>query len=690
MPSIKDLKNSQDTTVIDLTKPPVESNNTNNVVKQTGGGKTVVNMNGMFNSNINNGRHSVVEPKVKGQVRAAKSINNTSDSISIDMTGNSNGRRVAADLSSLPSKTPEEEAYAKEHFIDNPIDTIIGENKNSILDKYLVHKEQELINAYEQVKYNKELKELEDEAAITGDDSAVIDFINKKSDNNQIDQKSSKVIINDDDILSSLSSIEEKEEEEVNNNFVNESEDMEEGQDYLVHADDDDDVVANDLFEAIENKEVEPDEEVYDDSELDDDQLYPEDISLGDELAGKYDEPEGIQEEVKEPVIEEKKVVVENPNIDLEVTEVSNSSNDIIDNIDVSLEEEDAPEPVDDTENIIKKLQALATEKLKPVSKRLDISSFTVVKKPISNTSQFNINPVKAAKWVLMNQGATVIMREFTGAELERLREFTQDGNSVSSLTKRYRLIYDHIDSPKPAKFETWLKSTPFSDEDNYFFAVYIASFKGANYLPRDCSDQTSCKETWLTDDINIMDMVKFDSEEAKNKFTKIYQEEDSSVTKAGLYISEIVPLSNTVAVAFREPSIYTRIELSSLDQEFREKYQAILEFIPYIDSLYLINQEEGTLTPVGYKLFTDNNIRTTKSKIQQFAKVLSTLSIDEFGTIRPYVNSIAERTSGISYIFPECTCPKCGSKVNETSTTAEELLFTRYQLGALVNTSLN
>ena len=692
MATIKDLNNE---TIIDATKPPIEDEPSTNINK----GKTVVNLNGMFNSN-NNGNHTVVKPTVKGQQRAVQSIKeNNSDEISIDMTANS-GRRVAADLSSLPSQTPEEAAYAKEHFVDNPIDRIVGEGEDSILSKYLVHKEKELTDAYEQVKYNKELKELEEEAELTGDDSAVIDYMNKKADSNQNEITSSKVIVDDDDILSSLNT--DKEEEVVSDN--------------------------NEYIDDTEN---------YDDSELDDDQLYPEDVSLGDELAGKYDEngnykeendfpfpddendddPEDISkfekvsredpprfyynnnESIIKDEIEKVNIMnsinaekVENPDIDLEVVQSNSTSNDIIDNIDTSLEVEDEnlPEPVDESDDLLKKLQVLATEKLKPVSKRLDISSFTVVKKPISNTTQFNVNPVKAAKWVLMNQNATVLMREFTGAELERLREFTQDGNSVTSLTKRYRLIYDHIDSPKPEKFETWLKTTPFSDEDNYFFAIYIASFKGANYIPRDCSDQTTCKETWLTDDINIMDMVKFENNEAKDKFTKIYQEEDSSMTKAGLYVSEIVPLSDTVAVAFREPSIYTRIELSSLEQEFREKYRAILEFVPYIDSLYFINQAEGTLTPVGYKLFADNSIRTTKSKIQQFAKVLSTLSIDEFGTIRPYVNNIASRTNGLNYIYPECTCPKCGSVVPEVVTSAEELLFTRYQLGALVNTSLN
>ena len=669
MASINDLKN-QNETLIDLTKPPVQQSSESVVqgVVTSSKGKTVVNMNGMFEAPT--GHHSVIEPKVKGQQRAASAVRNNNDGINIDMT--SSNRRVVADLSSLPSRTPEEEAYAKDHFIDDPVKNML-EGEESILGKYLDYKEKELTDAYEQVKYNKELKELEDEAETTGDDSAVIDFLNKKADDNQVSSNSTKVVVNDDDILSSLNY--EKEEEKVSDQeYTDETYDatddvadsydknIEEGQDYLIGSDDDDEVMPNELFEAAENKEED----------------YPVEEKTDEEVLNNLNE------------IKVEKEVIENPDIDLEVTQVNNTGNAIINDIDVSLEEESAPEPVDDSEDIIKKLQALATERLKPVSKRLDISSFTVVKKPISNTAQFNINPVKAAKWVLMNQKATVLMREFTGAELERLREFTQDGNSISSLTKRYRLIYDHIDSPKPASFETWLKSTPFSDEDNYFFAIYIASFKGANYLPRDCSDQTSCKETWLTEDINIMDMVKFESNEAKDKFTKIYQEEDSGTTKSGLYISEIVPLSETVAVAFREPSIYTRIELSSLDTEFREKYASILEFIPYIDSLYLINQAEGTLTPVGYKLFADNNIRTTKSKIQQFAKVLSTLSIDEFGTIRPYINSIATRTNGISYIFPECTCPKCGAKVDEVSTTAEELLFTRYQLGALVNTSLN
>ena len=663
MASIKDLKNDQDALTIDATgnnSKTVKKEVVNNSKNNGGNGKTVVNLNGMFEQP--KGNHTNIEPSGSSQKRVQGGRVQESKDLVIDATGNNNKREVA-DLSGLPDMTPEEEAYAKEHYVDDPMERML-EGEESILGKYLDNKEAELTAGYEAVAHNRQREKLVEEAELTGDDSALIAF-----DNGEVSESEEKVtVVDDDDILSSLDSDDNEEEEEVMSNIEDEKieETVQEVEEENIDFD-------------MEDEDVASDDDSDVDSEVEDDVLNNlDDIST--------DEP--IEE-----VVEEKPKKVEKPDIDLEVTQVENTGNDIINDIDESLEveEEDTTEPEDDSAAILQKLKDLATERLKPVSKRLDISSFTVIKQPISSTKEFNINPVKAAKWVLMNQEATVMMKEFTGAELERLREFTQDGvNSVSSITKRYKLIYDHIDSPKPSSFETWLKTTPFSDEDNYFFAIYIASFKGANYIPRDCSDQDTCKETWLTEDVDIMDMVKFEDDDAKNKFKRIYQAEDSSMTKAGLYVTERVPLSNTVAVSFKEPSIYTRIELASLDAEFRDKYSAIMEYVPYIDSLYLINQEEGTLTPVGYKSFTNNNIKTTKSKIQQFAKVLSTLSIDEFGTIRPYVNEIATRTNGISYIIPECTCPKCGKVVEEVATTAEEMLFTRYQLGALVNTSLN
>ena len=108
---------------------------------------------------------------------------------------------------------------------------------------------------------------------------------------------------------------------------------------------------------------------------------------------------------------------------------------------------------------------------------------------------------------------------------------------------------------------------------------------------------------------------------------------------------------------------------------------------IPYIDSLYII---DGTsLIPVGYKIYADNVNKSIRSKIATYAKVLSTLTVDEFTPVRSYIAEIMNRGNDISYIYPSVTCPKCGKPTREIPASAEELVFIRYQLGALANTSL-
>lgn len=383
---------------------------------------------------------------------------------------------------------------------------------------------------------------------------------------------------------------------------------------------------------------------------------------------------------------------VETPDIDVQVTtldgEVGNTTND--DEEDGVENEADSEESADESEETLKHLQALATEKIKPISKTLDISSFTIAKKASTNSNLLKKPHQKASKWVLMDQEIVVFMKEFTGAELQALQEYTMNSRSLSALSSRYRMIYDHILSPKPDSFEAWLKVTPLADIDNYFFAIYIASYKGANYLPKDCKDP-KCKETYLTENIDIMSMVKFKSDEIKNKFMQLYHDETVVSNKNGIYISEVVPVSENLAVSFRSSSIYSLFEYSSLDDKFRDKCADIIEFIPYIDTIYTIDQVNQTLIPVGYKTYPENATKTVKSKIKKFAECLRTLTSDEFSLIKSYANEIRKKEdAGLSYVYPATTCPKCGKEDEEIAVRAEEAVFTRYQLGALVNTSLN
>ena len=340
-------------------------------------------------------------------------------------------------------------------------------------------------------------------------------------------------------------------------------------------------------------------------------------------------------------------------------------------------------------EAYLAKLKALATEKLKPAAKRLNLNSYTILRKPTSNLNFLKQNAVAVAKWVLPNQGSAVFMREYLGIELEQLRRFSEDTNSPTSLTRKFKSIYDHIESPKPATFEAWLKSTPFSDIDHYFFGVFIASYQGTNYIPYDCKND-KCKATFLTDDIKIMDMVKFKDDEAKAKFKSIYQNEDMSSTKEGIYVSEIVQISDRFAIAFKEPTLYNVIENNSIDNDFRRRYADIINMIPCIDTIYVIDSESLQLIPIGYKIYDNNATKTFKSKIQKYNSVFKSLTNDEFTLVQSYVSSVISRESFMTYQYPEVECPDCHTVVPAVDTDAESAVFTRYQLGALVNTTLS
>ena len=426
----------------------------------------------------------------------------------------------------------------------------------------------------------------------------------------------------------------------------------------------------------IDTESVADDFEVDMDKELDDE----EDVEEENIMAPKEVEEPKKKEEKKKPV------TISEDEIDIETSSVDNDTSDL------EVEDEDANQIQDtDDDETLKELRKIATETLKPAAQTLNIKSFTIAKKPSANLRLLKEreSKAKAAKWVLPAQNSIFVMKEFLGAELEELRSNSENAQSLIQFTRRYRMIYDHIVSAKPATFEAWTKVTPFADSDHYFFGAYIASFKGTNFMPMTCRNK-DCGKMSLSKDIPVLDMIKFENDEAKAKFLELYK--STRENPRSLYATEVIPLSNKVAISFKEASIYSLFEIASLDDNFKARHSSIIDYVPYIDSMYMIDAAQGQLIPVGYKVYPDNAVKTTKSKITMFAKVLNTLSIDEFGPVKAYVSDLITRrdNAGFRYILPEMACPHCGAKIDELNTSAEELLFTRYQLGALMNTSIN
>ena len=134
-------------------------------------------------------------------------------------------------------------------------------------------------------------------------------------------------------------------------------------------------------------------------------------------------------------------------------------------------------------------------------------------------------------------------------------------------------------------------------------------------------------------------------------------------------------------------PSIYSvYIEDRYLDNDFRTKYANAASIAPYIDNIYLIDQENSQLVPIGYKEYPNNKAKTAKSKIVKYDKIISSLEVDEINLIRAYMAKIIESENNVSYIVPAATCPHCGKEIAEVASSASQLVFQRNQLSLLVN----
>lgn len=352
------------------------------------------------------------------------------------------------------------------------------------------------------------------------------------------------------------------------------------------------------------------------------------------------------------------------------------------------LEEDIEETSTDDiNEERIKMLKEDSKKKIKPVAFG-NLTGFKVSKKPISITNAMQRSHLKnnrIADWVLPSTGRIISMREFKGTEIDLL--MSEPGrNKLNTIRQQYQLIYDHVVDPyKPDTVDAWAKLISIADVDHLYAAIYRASFEGKNFIPYDCPDNKVCKNSFLSDSIPFMDMVKFKNSEAETRFNKLINSVPNEKYKS--YETSILPISDVYALGFREPSIYDVVFVSAyLDDEFIKKYQDVIAIAPYIDGMYYINAEEMELRPVNVKEFPNDIVKSQKAKIITLSKIIKDLTSDQYNMLVLYVNETLKDTDGIEFIFPETHCPKCGRKIDEHTYSASQLLFLRHRLTVLVN----
>lgn len=382
------------------------------------------------------------------------------------------------------------------------------------------------------------------------------------------------------------------------------------------------------------------------------------------------------------------------PDTKSSIPEVSNTIPEFDDDMDKELEEiekeidEDTGVEGPTREERLEMLKKDIHEKITPIASKFDISGFSIVNKPVRVSNTIPVakaeSGAKVADWVLFSSAKRITMEGFLGSEIDTLASRT-GRNNVQGLREQYNLLYEHDRTPnKPGTLEEWLKSISVMDSDHLFAAAYRASFENTNFVPYDCPDG-KCGKSFLSESMPFMKMVKFDNDEAKQKFNTILNSDYT--TGDTRYVSEIIPISDIYAVSLREPSIYDAIiKPAYLDSDFYNKYESLVALSTYIDGIYYIDAAKKELRPIDFVRYPNNIGKTEKAKIVILKKVVQTLNSDQYNLIISYINAITKKRSGVSYIIPETNCPGCGAKIEEESTTAGNLLFLRHQLATLAN----
>ena len=344
-----------------------------------------------------------------------------------------------------------------------------------------------------------------------------------------------------------------------------------------------------------------------------------------------------------------------------------------------------------------KHLKSEILEKVINTSKKLDTTSFRISNKVVSISSAVTAVSGKKKEerygyWPMMFANRPFKASPLKGPEIALLSE-ADDSNSengVGITNQQIRIMYDHdANEYKPKTIEGWAKTIPFFDIESIFAALYVASLKGANYVPSICP-KTSCQYSWLNDAGDIKSLVKFANDEQKKKFEEVLH---TPITKENTesYESVINVINDKIAVGVKIPSIFTAIyEYGSLNAEFIRKYTSVISIMQYIDYIYIIDPETSSFNPVGWKTYPGDTAKTFKSKIATYAKILKELDDTDFSVLIALINSMVTKMSErkqLTYEIPATKCPKCGAEVAATEIVPRNMVFMRQRLVELATT---
>ena len=420
------------------------------------------------------------------------------------------------------------------------------------------------------------------------------------------------------------------------------------------------------------------------------------------EIESIFSDPKEEEQEEESAVFEPEYTNIIAPAIAEEVTAEDFDIDDTdFKDVDNNSEEDEEEESLTDEEiealdeAAANNLRSEILKKIVNVGKRVDASQFTVSNKVVPLKSAMrNIKKIeRTATWPMMFAGRPFVASSLKGPEIAVLADMEENNNTNINITREQaRIIYEHDANPhRPATLEAWCKTIPLMDLDSIFAALYCASMKSANYLPMVCP-KNSCRHAYLSDDVPIESMLKFEKDDIKKKFDTIKKIE-LTADNSRSYESVVTVINENFAVGIKMPSLFNALyEYSSLSPEFIEKYASIIAVLQYVDYVYLIDPETSQLQPIGWKAYPGDHGKTYKSKISTYSRIFKEFSSTEFTLMASLIDSIVVREAEsklYSLEVPAAKCPKCGTEIIATPMTARQVLFTQQRLVGLATTPI-
>ena len=393
----------------------------------------------------------------------------------------------------------------------------------------------------------------------------------------------------------------------------------------------------------------------------------------------KEDEPIATTKTIASPVIE-----------DDEDRDLDNLINELDDSMNVVDDEEESTEEI--RERFKKTFNAV-----KITSNPINFNEFKIRKSAIESSAVLssitNHKSVKTSDWALFHSKKSITFSECSGPELERLRKTISNSNAMNGVIASLRFVYDHIvDNNKP-KFEIWTKLIRTEDIESLYFGIYKACYSNTNIIARVCPTNTeelkkkNCGKTSLID-TPIMDMVKYggendDSEKIKAEFDKIFQSDTTTETEE--FESTLMQVSDDIVISYCPATLYsTFIQFSTLKPEITQKYSDVLDSMAYIDGFFQIDHATKELIPIQLQTWPKNFNKTVLHKLKFYTELLKSLTSDQYNVLIAKLGNLIQAPK-ISYVYPEATCPECGTKIPEEAVDSIlNLLFSRAQLAQI------